>query len=72
MSEWMRRLIKKKSKIENLCHICGVNQMPDVPAIIRLKVEDGIAEVLVCDECADFFDKSADVLLKGQKNEQPI
>jgi len=72
MSEWMRRLIKKKSKIKNLCHICGVNQMPDVPAIIRLKVEDGIAEILVCDECADFFDKSADVLLKGQKNEQPI
>jgi hypothetical protein len=64
MSWWNRR---KKSKLENLCHVCGVNQMPEEPAIIRLKVQEGVAEVLVCDECADFFDKSADVLLKGRK-----
>jgi ribosome-binding protein aMBF1 (putative translation factor) len=64
MSWWNRR---KKSKLENLCHVCGVNQMPEEPAIIRLKVQEGTAEVLVCDECADFFDKTADVLLKGRK-----
>jgi ribosome-binding protein aMBF1 (putative translation factor) len=72
MSEWFRRLIKKKSKIETLCQICGGNQMPEHPTTLRLTVQDGVPEMLVCDECADFFDKSADVLLKGQKNEQPI
>jgi hypothetical protein len=61
MSWWDRRK-KKKSELENLCHVCGVNQMPENPAIVRLKVQDGVAEVNVCDECADFFDKTAEVL----------
>lgn len=69
MSWWNRR---KKSKLENLCHVCGVNQMPEEPAIIRLKVREGVAEVLVCDECADFFDKTAEVLLKGRKNDESV
>jgi ribosome-binding protein aMBF1 (putative translation factor) len=64
MSKWINQLIKKKSKYLNLCHICSENQLPEEPAIIRLQVQEGIAEVLVCDECADFFDKSAEVLLK--------
>ncbi len=72
MSEWMSRLIKKKSKVENLCQICGENQMPEEPAIIRLNVQDGIAEVLLCDECADFFDKSAEVFLRGRKDDEPV
>ena len=70
-----KRSNRAKSKIENLCHVCGVNQMPEDPAILRLKVQDGIAEMSVCDECADFFDKSAEVLLrgrKGSKDDEPV
>ena len=69
MSWWKRR---KKSKLEDLCHVCGVNQMPAEPAIIRLKVEGGVAEMHVCDECADFFDQTAEVLLKGRKNDESV
>lgn len=70
-----KRRNRAKSKLENLCHVCGVNQMPEEPAIIRLKVQEGVAEVLVCDECADFFDKSAEVLAhrgKDKKSDEPI
>lgn len=66
MSWWSRR---KKAKIDNLCNVCGVNQLPNEPAILRLKVQDGTAEMSVCDECADFFDKSADVIMKGREDE---
>lgn len=72
MSWWN---LRKKKKLENLCHICGENQMPEEPAIIRLKVQEGMAEVQVCDECAEFFDKSAEVLLrrgKDKKSDEPI
>ena len=68
---WISRLRRRKAKASNLCNICSTNQLPDEPAILRLKVLDGTAEVRVCDECADFFDKSAEVL-KGKKNEQPV
>jgi ribosome-binding protein aMBF1 (putative translation factor) len=71
MSWWDRRK-KKKSELENLCHVCGVNQLPENPAIVRLKVQDGVAEVNVCDECADFFDKSAEVLLRGNKDGKSV
>lgn len=70
-----KRSNRAKSKLENLCHVCGVNQMPEEPAIIRLKVQEGVAEVLVCDECADFFDKSAEVLAhrgKDKKSDEPV
>ncbi len=70
MSWWDRR--KKKTELENLCHVCGVNQLPENPAIVRLKVQDGVAEVNVCDECADFFDKSAEVLLRGNKDGKSV
>ena len=70
MSWWARWKQRKKSRLENLCHVCGVNQLPDEPAILRLAVQEGYAEMSVCDECADFFDKSAEVLLRrGKKPE---
>lgn len=71
MSWWDRRK-KKKSELENLCHVCGVNQLPENPTTLRLKVQDGVAEMLVCNECADFFDKSADVLLRGNKDGKSV
>lgn len=69
MSWWNRR---KKFKRENLCHICSINQMSDEPAIVRLKVQDGMVEMTVCDECADFFDQTAEVLLRGRKNDESV
>ena len=75
MSWWSLRKKRKKSELENLCHVCGVNQLPEEPAILRLKVQDGIAEMCVCDECADFFEKSAEVLLRGRrglKDDEPV
>ena len=68
MSSWMKRLIRAKRR----CHVCKENRLPEEPAIIRLKVREGIAEVLVCDECADFFDKSADVLQKRKRTDERI
>ena len=71
---WFKRR-KERKKIENLCHVCGENMLSEEPAVLRLKVQDGIAEMNVCDECADFFDKSAEVLAhrgKGNKSDESI
>lgn len=57
----------RKKAIENLCHVCGVNKLPDNPAVLSLKAQDGVVEIIVCDECADFFDKSAKVLAQNKK-----
>ena len=65
----------RKKAIENLCHICGENQLSDTPAVLRLKVQDGTAEMNVCDDCANFFDKSAEVFTqrgKGNKSDEPV
>lgn len=69
MSWWDNWRKRKKIKLENLCHVCGVNALPEHPAALRLNVQDGTAEMLVCEECADFFDKSAEVLMKGRRDE---
>lgn len=68
---WMKRLIRSK----RLCQVCKENKLPDEPAVIRLKVKDGTADVKICDDCADFFDKSAEVLTtrgKGTKSDEPV
>lgn len=54
------------SKVKK-CKVCTTNKIKEDPAIIRLQTADGVVEVEVCDECADFFDKSADVLSKRRK-----
>lgn len=66
---------RAKPKVENLCHVCGENQLSDTPSVLRLKVQDGVAEMNVCDDCANFFDKSAEVLRrrgKGKKRDEPV
>lgn len=73
MSEWFKRLIKEKRK--PLCNICQSNKLPEEPATIQLQVQEGIVELHICDECADFFDKSAEVLAhrgKDKKSDEPI
>lgn len=64
MSGWMKRLIRAK----RVCQVCKENKLPEEPAVIRLKVlEGGTTDVKICDECANFFDKSADVLLSKDR-----
>lgn len=70
-----KRSNRAKPKIKTLCHVCGENQLSDTPTVLRLKVQDGTTEMSVCDECANFFDKSAEVLTqrgKGNKSDEPI
>lgn len=70
-----KRSNRAKPKIKTLCHVCGENQLSDTPTVLRLKVQDGTTEMSVCDDCANFFDKSAEVLTqrgKGNKSDEPI
>ena len=34
---------------------------------LRVQTADGLIELEICESCADFFDKSADVLTKKRK-----
>lgn len=63
MSWWDLRKKRKKT-----CTVCNTNKLPKEPATIRLDVQEGTVEILICDECAEFFDKSSEVLNRG-KNE---
>lgn len=67
MSWWKRRKCKTCKKV--LKANKPVHEL-------RLQTADGIHEVEICDDCANFFDKSAEVLTqknKGSKeDEQPI
>ena len=61
MSWWDLRRKRKK-----MCHVCVSAVLPKQPATIRLDTQDGPVDVLICDECADFFEKSAEVLNRGK------
>ena len=60
---WFSRM----KKVENLCQLCGEKQLPEYPATLRVNVQDGVAEMLVCDECANFFDKTSEVLNESKR-----
>lgn len=36
---------------------------------LRLETAEGLHTLEICVKCADFFDKSADVIMKGRKDE---
>ena len=36
---------------------------------MRVNTDDGVVSLQICDKCADFFDKSAEVIMKGRKDE---
>lgn len=51
------------------CSTCRKKlKTPKQCPIIRLDTEDGVVELKICDECADFFDKSAEVLQNKPRN----
>lgn len=51
------------------CQVCEVKYPKDETFHeIRLDTLDGIHIVNICEKCADFFDKSAEVIMKGRKD----
>ena len=59
-------IFAKKKK----CRICDVKYPEDAAFHeMRIGTVDGTITLEICDECANFFDKSADVLRKRRKNE---
>lgn len=36
---------------------------------LRIQTADGVLELEICESCADFFDKSAEVLSSGRKKD---
>lgn len=55
------------------CKTCDkVYDKDDKPAVIRLETAEGIHEIEVCNECADFWDKSADVLQRNSNDRNQI
>lgn len=52
------------------CPVCQVKYPKDTAFHeIRLDTSEGIHTLDICEKCADFFDKSADVIMKGRKDE---
>lgn len=55
----------KKAK----CKVCSA-VLPSDNAIIRLETSEGVHEIDVCNDCADFFEKSAEVLMRKNVDEE--
>jgi hypothetical protein len=36
---------------------------------VQVNTDEGVVSLEICDKCADFFDKSADVIMKGRSDE---
>ena len=56
------------------CAVCEDKYPKSVPFHeMRLNTVDGVATFEICEKCADFFDRSAEVIMKGrQSNESTI
>lgn len=39
---------------------------------MRINTDDGVVSLEICENCADFFDKSAEVIMKGRKQDDTI
>lgn len=65
----IKNLFKKKQK----CPVCQ-EKADDLSAEMRLDTSEGIHTINICPNCADFFEKSTEVLLKkkSSNNEQSV
>jgi hypothetical protein len=55
------------------CDVCDEKYLKSVPFHeMRLNTDDGVVSLEICEKCADFFDKSADVIMKGGQQDEPI
>lgn len=52
------------------CAVCEEKYLKSVPFHeVRVNTDDGMVSLEICDKCADFFDKSAEVIMKGRPDE---
>ncbi len=52
------------------CSVCEEKYLKSVPFHeVRVNTDDGVVSLEICDKCADFFDKSAEVIMKGRPDE---
>jgi hypothetical protein len=55
------------------CAVCEEKYLKSVPFHeMRMKTDDGEVSLEICEKCADLFDKSADVIMKGRNQDDPI
>ncbi len=55
------------------CAVCEDKYHKSVPFHeMRLNTDDGVVSLEICEKCADFFDKSADVIMKGGQKDESI
>lgn len=55
-------------KSSKKCPVCTKKYKKNVPFHeLRVQAADGLIELEICVSCADFFDKSADVLTEKRK-----
>lgn len=54
-------------KLKTKCPGCGVKTPKEkLDAELRMETLDGVVSVFVCESCADFWDKSADILNRSK------
>lgn len=53
----------------NKCKTCDSKINIASSATIRLNTVDGVIELEICGACAEFFDSSAEVIMKGRRDE---
>ena len=52
------------------CAVCEDKYLKRVPFHeMQVNTDEGVVSLEICEKCADFFDKSADVIMKGCKDE---
>jgi hypothetical protein len=55
------------------CAICEEKYLKIEPFHeMRLDTDDGPVSLEICENCADFFDKSAEVIMKGRQQDDTV
>jgi hypothetical protein len=55
------------------CAVCEEKYHKSVPFHeMRLSTDDGVVSLEICEKCADFFDKSAEMIMKGRQQDDTV
>ena len=55
------------------CAVCEVKYLKSVPFHeMRVNTDEGVVSLEICEKCADFFDKSAEVIMKGRQQDDTV
>jgi hypothetical protein len=55
------------------CAVCEVKYHKSVSFHeVRLNTDDGVVSLEICEKCADFFDESAEIIMKGRRQDDPV